>query len=362
LVNPSFAGSGARVPDARIRLLNERGSRANGRYVLYWTTSARRLDYNFGLQRAVEACLEFRKPLVIFEAVRCDYPEANDRLHRFLLDGMAEHAGRWRARPFATYRMSSRLAPRARDCSLRSHPLPRPWSPTGIPRFSKGDTAVLPPSIDRQWPTAEARLSSGTLASLPIDHAVRPAGTRGGAAPARPWLSRFLSGGLLRYDDEHNQPEHDSTSRLSPWLHFGHLSAHEVFTAVAKRERWSARRSQSVARGAREGWWNMSPAAEAFLDELITWRELAFNMCESVQHFDRFEALPPWARRTLDDHRRERRPHRYSIEAFELATTTRCGTRFSGSCAATAGSMATCGCVGKEDLRVVPESRARPRR
>ena len=90
-VNSRVAPAGARVPDARIRHLNPNAARPNGRYVLYWMTSARRLEYNFALQRAVEACREFSKPLVILEAVRCDYPYASDRLHRFVLDGMAEH-------------------------------------------------------------------------------------------------------------------------------------------------------------------------------------------------------------------------------------------------------------------------------
>jgi deoxyribodipyrimidine photo-lyase len=76
-VNLSLAVSGARVPDARIRLLTEQPRRADAPYVLYWMTSARRLEYNYGLQRAVEACLELGKPLVILEAVRCDYPYAS---------------------------------------------------------------------------------------------------------------------------------------------------------------------------------------------------------------------------------------------------------------------------------------------
>ncbi len=33
------------------------------------------------------------------------------------------------------------------------------------------------------------------------------------------------------------------------------------------------------ALGSRSGWWGVSSAAEAFLDQLVTWRELGFNMC-----------------------------------------------------------------------------------
>ena len=35
---------------------------------------------------------KLQKPLVILEALRCDYPWASDRIHRFVLDGMAENA------------------------------------------------------------------------------------------------------------------------------------------------------------------------------------------------------------------------------------------------------------------------------
>ena len=78
------------VPTARLRLLNDRPLRPTGDFVLYWMTTARRTTYNFGLQRAVEHCVELRKPLVILEALRCDYPEASDRLHHFILQGMAD--------------------------------------------------------------------------------------------------------------------------------------------------------------------------------------------------------------------------------------------------------------------------------
>src|SRR4051794_34516452 len=78
------------VPFSRLRSLNDRPVNANGDFVLYWMTTARRTTFNFGLQRAVEWCVELRKPLVVLEALRCDYPEASDRLHHFILQGMAD--------------------------------------------------------------------------------------------------------------------------------------------------------------------------------------------------------------------------------------------------------------------------------
>ncbi len=80
------------VPAVRVRSINDRPARPDRAYVLYWMTAYRRLSSNFALQRAVEHAREWGKPLVILEALRCDYRWASDRLHRFVIDGMAEHA------------------------------------------------------------------------------------------------------------------------------------------------------------------------------------------------------------------------------------------------------------------------------
>jgi deoxyribodipyrimidine photo-lyase len=87
------------------------------------------------------------------------------------------------------------------------------------------------------------------------------------------------------------------------------------------REKWTSRKLGTAARGAREGWWNTSASTESFLDELVTWRELAFNTAAFLPAFDRFESLPPWARQTLEAHRRDRRAHVYTLEQFEQADT-----------------------------------------
>ncbi|MCW8859936.1 MAG: deoxyribodipyrimidine photolyase, partial [Deltaproteobacteria bacterium] len=80
------------VPELRVRKLNDVKTAENGQFVLYWMTAFRRPFYNFALQRAVERAKELQKPLLILEALRCDYPFASDRLHRFILQGMADNA------------------------------------------------------------------------------------------------------------------------------------------------------------------------------------------------------------------------------------------------------------------------------
>jgi deoxyribodipyrimidine photo-lyase len=65
----------------------------------------------------------------------------------------------------------------------------------------------------------------------------------------------------------------------------------------------------------------MSESAEAFLDELITWRELGFNMCWQREGYDEYESLPKWALGTLETHIMDKREHLYTLEEFEEGRT-----------------------------------------
>ena len=182
----------------------------------------------------------------------------------------------------------------------------------------------LPRDLTRRWAAASAPLLAaepGALAALPIDHDVAPAGLSGGAPAAREKLDRFLQSKLPRYADDRNHPDADATSGLSPYLHFGHVSVHEVFHELARAEGWSPTRLAEKATGKREGWWGMSEPAEAFLDELVTWREVGFNMCVHRPDYDGYDSLPEWAQKTLDDHAGDDRPYVYWLEEFESTRT-----------------------------------------
>lgn len=203
---------------------------------------------------------------------------------------------------------------------LQEWPSPRPFS-----RVRLQTLAALPADVRRRWPAAPVALLEGSasaLRRLPIDHSVPVVATEGGSRAARRRLARFVAKRLSDYHTRHNHPDDAGTSRLSPYLHFGHLSAHEIFDAVMRRERWSARRLAPKATGAREGWWGVGPGAEAFLDQLVVWRELAYNTCaRRPDDYDSYDSLPAWARQTLDDHTEDERPHRYTRHQFEAAAT-----------------------------------------
>jgi deoxyribodipyrimidine photo-lyase len=125
---------------------------------------------------------------------------------------------------------------------------------------------------------------------------------------------------LPRYATDRSHPDLDATSGLSPWLHFGQLSAHEVFARVVDAERWTAERI-APAGGRREGFWAMSAGAEAFLDQLVTWRELGYvEAARRPDHAD-YASVPEWARATLEAHAGDPRERLYPLDALEGGRT-----------------------------------------
>ncbi len=210
-------------------------------------------------------------------------------------------------------RFLQRELPRHLRDRPRTHPLT-----TSLPRLEE-----LPAEVLRRWPRAEAELLGGRapLSSLPIDHAVAPVPFEGGEKAAALTLARFVKDRLPLYAERRNEPGLEATSGLSPFLHFGHVSAHQVLDLLARAERWSTDREFPKPSGKREGWWGMSPAAEAFVDQLVTWRELGLNYASLRDDTADYASLPAWARATLDAHRNDPRSHRYSFDQLERAAT-----------------------------------------
>lgn len=377
-----------KVPKIRVRLCNDAPLRSGSEFVLYWMIASRRLHYNFALDRAIEYCRKLRKPLFILEALRCDYRWASDRLHRFVLDGMAENALVCEKRGVRYYpyvepsagaghgllvalaanacvvvtdefpcfflpRMVGAAAKNLRvlleavdsngllplraaqqayptayafrrflQKTLPAHLSEMP-SPGLLARISQQNPASLAQSVTLRWPMASAEMlaNSGELQRLPIDHSVTPCTIPGGHAAASRQMQTFFTERLKTYNEKRNEPELDIASGLSPYLHFGHISVHEVFAELAKREKWRPEKLAVRSNGSREGWWNMSRSAESFLDELITWREVGYNFSAHREDYDEYGSLPTWALQTLREHAKDEREHVYSLTEFESAKT-----------------------------------------
>ena len=379
------------VPIDRIRQLNNHTARAHGNYVLYWMIANRRTHWNFSLQRAVELAEELKKPLLIFEGLRCDYQWASQRIHRFVLEGMADNRARLKSTPagyhawveakpgagrgllaaltrnacavvsddfpcFFLPRMLEAAAKKTKVAfeavdsngifplratdrvftlahSFRRHlqktivphllvpPKSDPFENVRLPKFKP---SLLPDSIAQRWPqipTPHSRRWDKTLAGLPIDQSVSRANFSGGPEAGRETMARFFKSRFSRYAEERNETENEAASGLSPYLHFGHISAHEVVAEILEREKWTVNCLPEKPNGSRNGWWGMSEPAESFLDEIITWRELGYNMSWQRDDYDKYESLPDWAQLTLKKHAKDPRPFLYEPEEFETAAT-----------------------------------------
>jgi deoxyribodipyrimidine photo-lyase len=382
-----------RTPADRVAAVNAAPLRADGAYVLYWMIAARRAAYNFALQRATEHCAALGRPLVVLEALRCDYPHASDRLHAFALAGMADNAesfartsvhhypyvepergaGRGLLHALAEHacvvvtdefpefflprmvaaagaRLPVRLeqvdgngllplraAPRAFTHAhhfrrfvqgalphhLAQRPAADPLQGAALPPLTEAARAALA-AVEARWPRAAPELlraDAAALRALPIDHRVPPVELRGGSEAAARVLRRFVDERLADYADHRNRIDPPAASRLSPYLHWGFLSVHQVLEALAEREGWNAERPVPAVTGKRQGWWSMSPGAEAFLDELVTWRELCFNTSFLLPRHRDYASLPDWARLTLERHAADPRPVLYSLDELEAGAT-----------------------------------------
>lgn len=115
-------------------------------------------------------------------------------------------------------------------------------------------------------------------------------------------LGIFIKDTLKNYPDLRNDPTKKVLSDLSPYLHYGQISAQRIAFEVSRAP---------VSENAKE----------AFLEELIIRRELADNYCFYNKHYDSFEGFPNWAKKTHEQHRDDRREYVYTLEEFENAKT-----------------------------------------
>lgn len=360
----------AAVPEVRVRQVNDVPVCPSGRaFVLYWMIASRRPAWNFALDRAVAWARDLGLPVVVLEPLRADYRWKSDRFDDFVKAGMAENARRFAPTPIRYYPyvepapgdgkgLLAALAARAAVVVTDEYPcffLPRMVDAAArsldVRLEAIDSNGILPmAAADRIFTTAHsfrrfaqktlpvhlahapaARIPSRGLAPAPaLPTAIRtrwPAAdlrvvSPGGSAAGRAVLRAFLDERLAGYAKDRDRPEDDGSSGLSPYLHFGHVSAHEVLDAIVRHEEWDAGHVASTADGKRSGWWNMSEPAEAFLDQLVTWRELGFNRCWlDPDGYDSFETLPDWALDTLARHEDDERAHVYTLADFEEART-----------------------------------------
>ncbi len=344
------------VSNERVTVRRQGAPDPAGGCVVYWMQRAQRALDNPALDVAVEAANILQQPVVIFFAPVPYYPHANLRHYAFLAEGIPDIAERARKRGIGF------VLRRYPDHSLvkfceevnaslvvgDENPMREPshWRELAARKLSVPlwtvDADVLVPSkllAKEQYaariirPRLKQRLKQFMeakrnpkakvewqqppgLQSLPddgsldlteswkdLDRSVQPVTAfRGGTTEALRRLGEFVARKLAHYPERHGKPELDGTSRLSPYLHFGHIGPHSVVDAV-------------------EGSRAPRAAKDDYLDQLITWRELSINFVHFNPLYDSIESAPDWAHKTLSHHARDQRPYLYTRSQLEHADT-----------------------------------------
>ena len=309
---------------------------------------------NPALNLAIDVANAMGKPVVAAFGLTADFPGAQRRHFRFLVDALPEIRDALAARgvtfvvrigdpPEVILRLASELRPalvvgdenplrigriwRTRVAEALTVPFVLVDADVVVPSdlFPKEEFAArtIRPKIHRVWedylrpipnpraryPLAEADRPSGEainpdhlLDSLHVGGAGEVAGYRGGSAEAARRLRTFVNHRLPRYATERNEPTPYMTSELSAHLHFGHVSP--VTIALAVRE--SGEDPASVASN---------------LEELIVRRELSINFVSRNPRYDSLEGGPAWGLKTLEKHVGDPRPVLYSAARFERGET-----------------------------------------
>jgi deoxyribodipyrimidine photo-lyase len=340
------------IQKERFNFLNHKAPRS-GRYILYWMQAAQRADCNHALEFAIQTANEHSKPLLaVF--VLTDFPEANLRHYQFMLEGLARtqkdlaKLGIWlvvqKGQPEKIIPQLARQADvvitddgylriqrqwrqgvaEAIDCTMTeviTNVIVPAQAASDKENFSAG---TLRPRIHKRLneflvPLKQTKLNfrprgndmsvdsvllediNAVLKGMKIDRSVPPSKLyKGGPDEAKKRLKNFIAEKLNQYGGKRCDPMLDIQSHLSPYLHFGQISPLEIALEVGK---------------------TISPGREAFLEELIVRRELAFNYVWYNRDYDKYQALPNWALNTLRVHAKDKRQYVYTLEQLEKAQT-----------------------------------------
>ena len=326
-------------------LAGDRPANRGGKYVLYWCQMARRLRANHALDYALHWATKLKKPLVVYEGLKLDYPWASARFHQFMLEGMRDsaadaeamglnywpfvetpnNAGRGLVRKLAAdaclvvtddypqFIVPAQTAAVAAAVEVPVHAVDgNGMIPLGRLGTTVSAAAHLRPRIHKlfaeAWQhraAAEPHLTAATKArvdppfepwavpkdlpafvrSLPVDQSVAPVSTAvGGRAAGERVLAEFVESKLPRYAAERNRPDdpaQNSASGLSYYLHYGHVGIQQVCEAVLGPA-WTVDDLNPTTRN-KDDFFCRDENANGFLDEAITWRDIGYHFCWNAQ-------------------------------------------------------------------------------
>ena len=357
-----MGGSWTLSPELQERVvpLSHGEPRREGEFVLYWAHHALRAHDNPALDAAAEMALQIKRPLLVYQGLGGRHRYNSDRHHRFILEAARDFRAELEAvglrlhfhlpeNPVGPGPLRG-LLERSAVIVTELYPVPpfRGWYAQhvarhpGLPWLQVDASCILPMTrsekaptrafqfrrkyqdelfqrVERGWPLRDewpcafdgdpgfepfdlASPLDDAIAACRIDHSIPAvADTVGGSAAGYRRWARYLDRGLDRYHALRNDAAlPNGVSRLSAYLHYGCVSPFRVA-------------SDAAARGG-EG-------AEKFLDELLVWRELSHHFCFHSERLESLDALPGWARESLQEQAAEPRAQTFDWETLARGVT-----------------------------------------
>ncbi len=339
------------IREERVKKLNRKEIR-NGRYVLYWMQASHRTEYNQALEYAISKANKMNRPVFVYFGITEYFPEANERHYYFMLEGLREVQSSLKEKGITmvvrhkspelgaielskdaslvvvdrgylrTQKKWRSYVAQTIDCPLvqvesdvvvpveAASPKEEYSAATFRPKIKKKlDSYLLPlkekrpklDSLQHDFQSFDIEDPEKAVSSLEIDRSVRRANDfHGGATEAKKRLEDFLKNKLDYYEEFRNDPTKEFLSNMSPYLHFGQISP--IYIALKISE-------------------TSSLGKDAYLEELIVRRELSVNFVFYNQHYDSFDGLPNWAKKTLKEHEKDPRKYIYTLEELEKGET-----------------------------------------
>ena len=331
----------------RTRKLNDKAVRQKSKYVLCWLQQNLRAFDNPIIDAAIATGNNLKLPVVVYHGLGQKYPHASDRLHKFIIEAARSLAPEVEKRGLRclnyierpgkyekglVYRLAQEAAAiftddvpayvarfQAASVALKDHlavfavdascfvPMNEfPYQAEAKAFFRRAHTPFrerymnakteMSPDISRYEddfdfePDDLAKSDIDKLiAECEIDHTLPPVesfhGSREAALERLQWACETV---LPVYESVRSNPSHPSCgTRLSPYLHFGVLSAREVIREIQKHATTNQKN------------WRVA-------DEIMSWREFFHHQARFENNPAAYETLPEWARETLAKHQPER--------------------------------------------------------
>ncbi|MEJ5244235.1 MAG: deoxyribodipyrimidine photo-lyase [Bacteroidota bacterium] len=333
----------------RIRKLNTKPI-VNGE-IIYWMSRDQRVEDNWALVYAYKLANEHGRKLKVIFTLDFTYPLANYRSFSFMLEGLKQVQDKLYELnisfellignpieklkeylnlnqvaaivndfdPIKIKQLWKKEIANVADCAffeVDAHNIVPAFYVTDKQEFS---AYTIRPKLHKllqefleEFPKIEYYLQNGNINKIDyfqnidnylkrIDY-INPITFKPGANEAINVLNFFIENKLIHYSEKRNDPSINYQSNLSPYLHFGHISAQRILLEVLSKN-------------------GIEEHSKEFIEELFVRRELSDNFCLFNTNYDNFDGFPEWAKATLNNHRTDKRDHIYSIEEFETAKT-----------------------------------------